>query len=128
MGVRDFFDIVDPGPEATFATSNEKAFVRSVKGSNAAPDNLQAAIESFLLAGALKLYRESAAPSLCAAFRHHTMLVHSSPYKRAHTSDARFVSDQYFAVVAEPGSMWRRLASRFRDDFKPVSECRGRGL
>lgn len=128
MGVSDFFDMTDPDPAATVATSNEKAFVRSVRGLDRKPENLQAAIESFLISGAIKLYRQQEDPSLARGFRHHTMLVHSSAYKKAHRKDASFVKSQYKAVTDDRQEMWRKLEKRFLEDFVPVSASRGAGL
>ncbi len=126
MGVSDFFDVDDLGDEATFASSNEKAYVRPVLGLNDSPENLPAAIESFLLAGAVKLFRHSVDQSL--VFRHHTMLVHSSAFKRVHRGDADFVARQYEEVTRDAQVMWRRLGDRFNKDVVPVSAVRGRGL
>jgi hypothetical protein len=80
MGVLDFFD-----PEADFAdldpsdySLKEIAFIRRVNNPQGADDDeLQQALRSYVLSGALKLYRQSKAPRHYS-FRHHTMLIHTS--------------------------------------------------
>ncbi|MET9801397.1 Z1 domain-containing protein [Streptomyces sp. NPDC006368] len=69
MGVQDFHDLDDPAGVA------EETHIRGIYEDTG--DRLQEAIDSFLLTGALKLYRASRGiPE--GAFRHHTMLVHES--------------------------------------------------
>ena len=63
MGVRDFFDFADDWGDLSEEElpdgykSNEKAFVRDVRGEDTEKDNLEKAILSFILSGALKLFR-----------------------------------------------------------------------
>src|SRR5262249_5422675 len=74
MGVADFYDLdvpVDAGPGP-----NQRDYVRPVEGDDDQPINLLKAIDSYVLSGALKLFRAAADPSL--KFKHHTMLVHLS--------------------------------------------------
>ena len=88
MGGGDFHDLdrdevedEDETTDLTVSNSNEKAFVRSLV---AAPDDfagrdkeMLAALDAYVLSGALKLFRAATLgnPKLS---RHHTMLVHES--------------------------------------------------
>lgn len=68
MGVQDFHDL-DGGGAA------EETHVRGID--TVTGDRLQEALDSFVLTGALKLYRADRGVD-AAPFRHHTMLVHES--------------------------------------------------
>ncbi|WP_099602561.1 Z1 domain-containing protein [Pseudomonas sp. 2995-1] len=83
MGVADFHDL--ERPDKSIAGSNELAFVRNVVGKDNSAENLPQAIDSFILTGAIKLFRQSVQPSLAKSFRHHTMLVHVSNLTSHHT-------------------------------------------
>ena len=123
MGARDFYDLdVDfDGEPKTIDNSNEKAFVRDL----VAIDNpaqrrkeIQQALDSFVLTGALKLYRGSKTGQ---RFRHHTMLIHESVRQVEHE-----------ALKEETLGIWRkagydtavgleRLRKLYVDDFEPVT-------
>ncbi len=131
MGGKDFHDLdLAEEDERTCATSNERAFVRDLY---AHPDDepardreIQQALDAYVLAGAIKLYREQvlAAPG---RFRHHTMLVHESVRMAEHRELARRVLDVWRrAGYSTPHGM-RRLHDLWRDDFQPVSEARAAG-
>jgi hypothetical protein len=55
MGASDFHDLGDVEPEGY--ESNRRAFVRSVKGGDDDECNLPRALDSFVLSGAIKLFR-----------------------------------------------------------------------
>ncbi|MCI0582656.1 MAG: Z1 domain-containing protein, partial [Chloroflexi bacterium] len=83
MGAREFHDLdgLPDGAESDPARSNRRAFIRDIRGQDESPDNLLRAIDSFVITGALKLYRQVELPADATRrdpFRHHTMLVHSS--------------------------------------------------
>lgn len=121
MGVTDFFDVEDLPDNAGPDMSNERAYVREVKDGDAHADNFPRALDSFLLAGALKLYREKHSPSL--TFRHHTMLVHSSTFKAEHKESAKSVRKLYDKAKYGSNASDRRLEARF-EDFREVSRLR----
>lgn len=127
MGVEDFHDLErDPDQPKTFATSNEKAFVRNLM----APDDDQAgqeaelaiAIDMFVLAGAMKLHRSDFNPSL--DFRHHTMLVHQSVRTAQQKDLADTVRDLWTRANFSSPEGKARLRKLYEADIKPVSEVR----
>ena len=124
MGVADFYDLElpadgEPGP-------NQRDFVRSVTGDDDKPQNLLKAIDSYVLAGAIKLYRASTDPRL--KFKHHTMLVHVTQLQADHKALAKEIQSTYAAAGYDGGKGLDRLAALFRDDFEVVHTHRGKGL
>jgi hypothetical protein len=121
MGVADFYDF-----ESRFAKGdirgNRAAFVRSIEGVNGAEKNLPRAIDSFVLSGAIKLFRQDLEPDEYR-FRHHTMLVHHSARKAVHEEDADDVRD-----IFSGGMRYQReeglgaLRELFQVDFSQVSK------
>ena len=120
MGVSDFYDF-DEGNEDE--KPNKRDFVREVIGEDSSPKNLRAAIDSFVLAGAIKLWRSEQNPKL--KFRHHTMLVHVTQLVADQKVLAGDVRKTYAAAGYNGGKGLERLAALFEDDFKPVYERRG---
>lgn len=126
MGVADFHDLEwneedGPGP-------NEMAFVRSVRGEDSDPENLQKAIDSYLLAGAIKLWRLKKDPNLARSFKHHTMLVHSSQKQDDHASMAIAVESNLQNGGYVTGKAWARLEKLWKKDFAVVSEQYANGM
>lgn len=129
MGGRDFHDL-EPLPEgvtATVANSNEKAWARDIVSDaddeTARATELRAALDSFVLAGAIKRWRADLADKP-DRFRHHTMLVHESVSQAEHKALARVVHDVWRkAGYSTPAGM-QRLLDLWRDDFLPVSRAR----
>lgn len=95
-------------------------FIRSVKGADEKEENLLKAIDTYLLAGALKLYREQEDKDL--RFRHHTMLVHHSPFKIVHDEVAELVNDTIANGGYRSGPGLKRLKDLFENDFRIVSQ------
>lgn len=126
MGVSDFFDFGAHFDDGDYA-GNQNAFVRSVEGDNSCADNLPKAIDSFVLGGAIKLFRESKNPEKYS-FRHHTMLVHHASTRTVHEADRELV-DRIFGH----GSRYQHpegrdaLRNLFDSDFVPVSRTRAVG-
>jgi hypothetical protein len=127
MGGRDFHDLdLDPADEKTVASSNELAFVRDLQAHQDEADErhveMRRALDSYVLAGAIKLWRVSAGGSWLA--RHHTMLIHESVRQVEHSALAEFVHRVWRAAgYSTPGGS-RRLYDLWRDDFYPVSLAR----
>ena len=123
MGVSDFYDF-DTKFEKSDFNGNRNAFVRPVEGDNEAPNNLPAAIDSYILAGAIKLYREHRDPEQYR-FRHHTMLVHHEVKQIVHEEDRQIVERIFMS-----GARYQRqeglekLRALFLKDFVPVSNTR----
>ncbi len=83
MGASDFHDSEDSENSDDPALSNKAAFVREITSPIDDDDNdLQSALDSFLLTGAIKLYR--AASGELGDFKHHTMLVHQTHLQQDH--------------------------------------------
>lgn len=134
MGGKDFHDLdsdnSDDGEgdeEHTFANSNEKAFVRSLK---AGPDDPEArdeemlgALDAYVLAGAVKLHRAAALgkPKL---FRHHTMLVHESVSTAEHAALADDIRRVWASAGYDLPMGLKRLQNLWTTDFRPVTAAR----
>ncbi|RWK48111.1 Z1 domain-containing protein [Mesorhizobium sp.] len=123
MGVSDFYDL-EAGEEEE--KPNRRNFVRSVVGEDSDPKNLQTAIDSYVLAGAIKLWRLEQDAKL--KFRHHTMLVHVSQLVLDHKALAVLVRKTYSAAGYDGGKGLDRLAKLFIDDFSGVHQRRGSDL
>ncbi len=128
MGARDFHDLAPDmeGVEKTLYNSNEKCFVRDVRPTVADPDaELRAAIDSFVLAGAIKLYRQSVVPNL--NFKHHTMLVHESVKQTEHAALASKIASIWLSAAYSSPTGLNRLQQMYDSDFVPVSTARQGG-
>ncbi|MFH8563799.1 Z1 domain-containing protein [Streptomyces sp. NPDC017988] len=129
MGVQEFHDLDSPVPLAdrTVANSQELAHVRGVHHS-AGDDRLQEALDSFLLAGAIKLYRADHDSRLGKRFRHHTMLVHESVRMVEHAELALRISTMWHSSAPLSPTRLARLRRLYETDFGPVSEARAGDL
>lgn len=125
MGVRDFYDL-DGSPDVPGSQPNRDDYVRAVIGPNNADNNLPRAIDSFVLSGALKLFRMKADPSL--HYRHHTMLAHSSARTADHTALAREIRTLFDNAGYEAGGGIQRLMKLFDEDFAVVRARRAPNL
>ena len=123
MGVADFYDLDGPDDEVG---PNQRDFVRPVKGDDDKADNLAKAIDSYVLAGALKLYRLSI--DATAKFKHHTMLVHLSQLQVEQKAFAKVIQATYAKAGYEAGKGLDRLEKLFTDDFTGVHARRAPGL
>ena len=124
MGVADFYDLELPADDTV--GPNERDFVRPVEGEDDAPENLLKAIDSYVLSGALKLYRASLNPKL--KFKHHTMLVHVSQLQADQKSLAKEIQAIFAKAGYEGGKGLGRLQALFDDDYAPVHAVRGPDL
>jgi hypothetical protein len=116
MGVSDFYDL-DGSALDDETRPNERDYVRSVKGEDTDAGNLQKAIDSFVLSGAIKLFRRTDE----LKFRHHTMLIHSSARVADHKDLARAVRETFLRAGYEGGAGLSRLKSLLESDFRLVS-------
>lgn len=128
LGARDFHDLDGPpvGSEDQPFRSNERAFVRPIYGEDDGAENLQRAIDSFLVAGAVKLFRARVDQSL--AIRHHTMMVHTSSYVAEHRDQLDRVDELLATGGYTTGTASGRLRALFETDFRPVSATRANDL
>lgn len=130
MGVSDFFD-----PTVSFAdlvaddySQPEIAYIRRVKALIDEDDgDLAAALRGYVLSGALKLYRLQQDPVRYKAefFRHHTMLVHTSPRKGVQESLADRVQRLWDACVFNAPTGLDALEQLWKEDFLPVCKAQG---
>ena len=125
MGVRDFFDLSPDGRDleeeeipAGFA-SNERAFKRAIAGEDDEDGNLPAAIDSFVIGGAIKLFRQEEDPE--SRFKHHTMIVHRSARIADHEEDAELVDLLWQKAGYGKRHAYDRLRALWDDDFSSVS-------
>jgi hypothetical protein len=133
MGARDFHDL-DGQPHGTDEDpyqSNRASFVRDVRGEDEDEDNLLRAIDAYVIAGAVKLFRQVELPPEATRrdpFRHHTMLVHSSRLVAEQAVMAEKARAALRAAGYEAGRGQRRLRELFERDFAPVTASRAPGL
>ena len=121
MGAEDFhdLDLMIPEAEKNFENSKEKAHLRLV-GQQDEDTELQAALDSFVLTGAIKLYREAhGSPQ----FKHHTMLVHEAMRTAVHKSRAQSIQDLWCRSGYLSGGSLGRLRELYDNDFAPVSKA-----
>ncbi|WP_068492362.1 Z1 domain-containing protein [Pseudoclavibacter helvolus] len=129
MGGKHFHDLggVDAEKRNNPSHSNEAAFVRPLLADgDVQPDDerveILAAIDTFVLSGAIKKWRESTDPQF--TYRHHTMLVHESVRTAEHADLAdKFRNVWNRAGYSSPVGL-ARLRELFNQDFKKVNESR----
>lgn len=122
MGVQDFHDLDNPVPyeDRDVTNSQEKAHVRGIYAATTGDDRLQEAMDAYVLAGALKLYRaEHGVPS--GPFRHHTMLVHESVKMDDHADLALRINTMWHEAGYQSTAGHARLAALYESDFAPVT-------
>lgn len=127
MGVQDFHDLDSAVPyeQRTYANSQEKAHVRAIGPDT--DDRLLQAMDSFVLSGAVKLFRaDHSVPD--EPFRHHTMLVHESVKVDDHADLALRINTMWHQAGYTSTAGHDRLKALWNTDFAPVCEARGDGL
>ncbi|GGZ52402.1 hypothetical protein GCM10010387_53350 [Streptomyces inusitatus] len=124
MGVQDFHDMDSDLPleERPLAESQERAHVRGIFQTD---DRLMEAIDAFVLAGAVKLYRiANGVPE--GKFRHHTMLVHESVKMADHAELALRLNSMWHSSYSS-SQAHIRLAKLYSDDFQQVCAAQSDG-
>ena len=111
MGAEDFHDF---DPQA--GTANRDDHVRSVTGDDDEPENLRRALDAYVLTGAVKLWRQRHAD---VTFRHHTMLIHSSVKKSAHSDLAEMVRELFVHSGFDHGDGLARLKALWDGTGEP---------
>ena len=123
MGVRDFHDldaVTDDDSQDSPETSNEAAFVRDIwHPHDESTGPLRRAIDTFVLTGAIKLYRE--ARGIQGDFRHHTMLAHESQRTAEHAELAALITKLWDESGYDGGGGMKRLQQLLEEDVHPVS-------
>ncbi|MEU4034468.1 Z1 domain-containing protein [Streptomyces collinus] len=121
MGARDFHDLTldIPLDERTVENSAEKAHVRIVNEDEKKRDaDLQKALDTFVLTGAVKLYREKLGHG---PFRHHTMLYHVASQRDAHREQRAQVKEMWDRSGYRSASCFERLRGLYEKDIFPVT-------
>lgn len=124
MGVSDFFDpdvdYTDLDPDDF--SKKEIAFIRRVGTPVDNDDNeLKSALRSFVLSGALKLFRQEADPGRYQ-FRHHTMLIHTASQKAHHSNLKDRVKQLWDQCAFNCPEGVEFLKDLYEGDFRRVSQ------
>nr|WP_314846226.1 Z1 domain-containing protein [Schaalia odontolytica] len=124
----DFEELTDEEKDDP-AVSNEKAFVRSLRGDDdtdpqCVDEELREALNAFVLTGAIKLWRATRRPALESAFRHHTMLVHESVKQTEHAELGDRIRRLWQQVGYGSPASNDALRKLFDEDFAVVSAAR----
>jgi hypothetical protein len=129
MGITDFFD-----PRVSYEDLDkddfslpEVALIRRVeKPAGEDDEELKAALRSYVLSGALKLFRLANGANRYKAewFRHHTMLVHTSPRKGEMVSNAARLKELWDQCAFNSPRGLGELEDLWNRDFLRVSAAR----
>lgn len=125
MGASDFHDLDSeiPPAERTYENSVEMAHVRMLP-SDDEPDKAEAklleAVDAYVLAGAMKLYR--AAEGL-GVFRHHTMLFHKAMRRADHREQADALKRLWNTAGYWSANSISRLRSLYEVDILAVTRA-----
>ncbi|MFC9998102.1 Z1 domain-containing protein [Nocardia sp. NPDC127526] len=130
MGASDFHDLdVDfTDVDRTVVNSNELAHVRDVivtDDDDTGP--LRRAMDMFVLAGAMKLYRADVEGVGLDRYRHHTMLIHESNWVESHRQLLGRVTQLWWQAGYSSGAGVERLREIFDTDLAVVSAARSEG-
>lgn len=125
MGGRSFHDrhaVFEPGEIRTPATSNQAAYVRNISSRpdmvELRQDEMQRAVDSFVLSGAIKLWRKARGSQ--GDFKHHTMLFHESVRQVEHDALAREIHGLWKKSDYLGFDGYDRMAQLWADDFDMV--------
>ncbi|MGH8931460.1 MAG: Z1 domain-containing protein [Egibacteraceae bacterium] len=124
MGASDFHDLENEfdGGNGAFDSSREAAHVRYVDEKQGEDDcRLLEAMDAFVLAGAVKLYREDEGG---CTFRHHTMLVHETMRTAGHRETAERIQQLWARAGYYSSSSHHRLNTLFDKDILSVASWR----
>jgi Z1 domain len=126
MGASDFHDLDSeiPPEQRTYKNSAEKAHVRPFDGNDPIDmeKKLLAAIDSYILAGAVKLYRANQG---FGRFRHHTMLVHEAMERALQREQADHIRKLWNSAGYHSPTCLDRLRALYESDTLPVSRAKG---
>jgi hypothetical protein len=126
MGSSSFFNAVAP-EDAPYSLTNKDAHIRELKSSDkdlpGQDEEMQAALATFIVTGAIKLWRQTRSPQLAAGFRHHTMLVHEATGKKSHDALAQRIAHIWGDGAWSTKAGDRLLRKAFKD-LRPTLEDR----
>lgn len=125
MGGRSFHDhdmVLEPGETRTAASSNQAAYVRDISSGPETVElrqrEMQSAVDSFVLSGAIKLWREARGSQ--GDFKHHTMLFHESVKQIEHQALAEEIHRLWKRSDYLGFDGYDRMAALWKDDFDVV--------
>lgn len=130
FGANRVFDALYDGPKSKFLP--KAAHIREVKGDNEAEAELDLALDDYLLAGAVKLFRIERARQLgedaaLQRLRHHTMMVHVALKRQGQRALVDEIGQRLYdrpkrgLAIMSPTRTSERLRDRYVKDFLPRS-------
>ena len=127
MGASDFHDLDSeiPPAERTYEDSAEMAHVRMLSPDDEpgkAEVKLLEAVDAYILAGAVKLYRANQG---LGDFRHHTMLFHKAMRRADHREQADTLNALWNTAGYWSASSTARLRALYENDIVPVTQATG---
>lgn len=129
MGAKAYHDLDGQPEDPTFENSNKKAYYRPVyvdESGNVKDDGLIAALDAYVLSGAIKLYRRDRMEDP-GSLTHHTMMVHEGARTQDHTETRNRVAGFWLNQNYGSPSTMARLQNLWATDFEPVSKARSAG-
>ena len=123
MGASDFHDLDSEIPlaERSYRNSAEMAHARMLPDDpSKSEEKLLEAMDSFVLSGAVKLYRAGQGSS---RFRHHTMLVHQAMRRAYHREQAEQIRDLWSNAGYHSSTCLDRLRTLYRDRCPSGRPC-----
>lgn len=130
MGVQDFHDLDNEFFPLEDVPESESKKAKYVRGFDPQDDGeletaLRDAVDSFVVAGAIKLYRRA---TLGQKFRHHTMFYTDSTGRADHQAAKSKLEEVWFSSDFNDREGLLRLERLFERDFKRHSESRDDSL
>lgn len=129
MGTSTFFDGAGANSDVKrYELSSKDAYIRELHASNkdlaTQEAELTDAIASFIVTGAIKLFRLGLNPSYKKSFRHHTMLIHEAAYRGKHSDTEILVKKIWSNAAWRTDSECELLKESFKS-FIPTMKDRG---
>ncbi|MER6827453.1 Z1 domain-containing protein [Streptosporangium sp. NPDC000563] len=127
MGASDFHDLdskIEPS-KRTYANSNKEAHVRELDPHESLDTELREAMDMYVLAGAIKVYRERQGLAL---FKHHTMLIHEAMKTGIHREQAEKIHSLWTSAGYFSTTSHGRLRALYEKDVLPVTQAIGDGM
>ncbi len=133
MGISDFFD-----PETAYEDLKkddyslpEIAYIRRIENPrDGDDDDLKQALQSYVLAGSIKLYRHTKDPQRYKAedLQHHTMLVHTTPLTGPQGEVAERINNLWAECAFNSSQGFRSLEALWKDEYSLVCAAAGNDL
>ena len=96
-------------------------WIREIKSTTLDKTEFQSALDSFLLSGAIKLYRVDQQGAPKSLIKHHTMLIHHTVEKLKHEADAERAQEVWDESDYIAGKGMDRLENLYEKDFYQTS-------